>query len=400
MRIGIIHSGNAGFFPRFYKSLHDSITQKGGEAMLFVPNSGRNHRCILPNQTICGTRINWLIHSRLFAITGIQDVFSVFDTLCFIQKIKKYKPDLLHLHLINDKFLCLPLFVWFINRHNLPVVWTMHDCRAFTGGCPYFDEIGCNQWISGCGKCPQKETLFDHTHIQWSIRNKWHNKINNLVIVTPSKWLSGFVSNSMLRKHPCQVLYNGIDNIVFSRTSLFNVREKYNLSNQEIILGCAINWEKRKGLSYFEDLLSALPSNYQIVLVGGISDLDRKRLSSKRIILVGRTETLEEMVAWYQNASVFVNPTLADNFPTTNIESLASGTPVVTFQTGGSAECLADKCGIAVEKGNLEALKNAIIQVVENRDYYSSEECIKRSHSFSLSQFTKYVDLYEDIISK
>lgn len=401
MKIAVIHSGNAGFFPRFYKALRNSIISNGGKVELFAPNSGRNNRNVLPDQMIFGTRLNWWIHSRLFLLFGIQDIFSFFDTIHLVKKLSNYNPDIIHLHLINDKFLNIPLFVKFVNKKEIPVMWTMHDCRAFTGGCPYFDEVGCNKWKSGCGNCPQKETWTDQTNWQWSFRNKWHNKIKNLTIVTPSKWLASFVEQSFLKNKPCFTIYNGVDTEKFSATSNIDVLTNYSIrKDKKLVLGCAINWEARKGLYYFEQLVSILPTNYQIVIVGGITERDRKKLANKGVIVVGRTKSVEEMIAWYQNAAVFVNPTMADNFPTTNIEALASGTPVVTFKTGGSAESLSEDCGIAIERGNLKALADAIILVVEHGNKFPASACINRSLAFSNAQFNDYVELYHSIIQK
>ena len=401
MKIAIIHSGNAGFFPRFYKALRNSITSNGDDACLFAPNSGRNNRNILPSQVLFGTRLNWWIHSRLFFLFGVQDVFSFIDTVSLVNKITKYNPDIIHLHLINDKFLNIPLFVHYVNKRGIPVVWTMHDCRAFTGGCPYFDEVGCERWKTGCGNCPQKETWIDRTNWQWTFRKKWHNKIENLTIVTPSKWLASFVGQSILKHKICNIIYNGVDIDIFSSTSKINVFDNFHIGfDKKIILGCAINWETRKGMTFFEQLVAILPINYQIVLVGGASEYDRKRLQSIGIVVTGKIKNVEEMVALYQNATVFVNPTMADNFPTTNIEALASGTPVVTFKTGGSAECLSDSCGIAVERGDLKSLADAIIEVVEHKEKYSPSSCIERSRIFSNSQYKIYVKLYHSILQK
>lgn len=105
------------------------------------------------------------------------------------------------------------------------------------------------------------------------------------------------------------------------------------------------------------------------------------------------------MVAWYQTASVFCNPTMADNFPTVNIEALAAGTPVVTFNTGGSPEAIDESTGIVVEQGNIDKLYEAVIEVVENRNIYTKVNCVKRSLMFSKNQYDLYVKLYHEFIS-
>lgn len=400
MKIAIIHSANAGFFPRFYKNLKSSIESNNNECRLFVPNNGANNRCRLPNQEIFGHRLNWQIHYYLYKVCGIQDLFSLISTSSLIKKLKKFHPDILHFHIVNDKYLNIPLLVKFINKNNLPVVWTMHDCRAFTGECAYFDELGCGKWKTGCGECPLQKSIVDNTKYQWRLRQKWHNLIEDLTIVTPSMWLAAFVSESFFKDKICKVIYNGVDISCFSTTSQFNVRKKYNISeDQHIVLGCAINWEVRKGMSYFEQLALKLPKTCQIVLVGGINDRDKARLQDKGIIVTGRTKTIEEMAAWYQNASVFVNPTLADNFPTTNIEALAAGLPIVTFNTGGSPEAIDKSTGLVVEQKDIDGLATAILQIIEERNtIYTKEACMARSKNFAVSQFDLYNSLYEEIL--
>ena len=398
MKIAIVQSGNSGFFPRFYESLANAIEQNQDECILIVPNSSRNKRYVLPHQHIWGTRLNWFIHSHWYKITGLQDIFSVFETLHLLHLLCKHKPDVIHFNVINDKCLNIPMLVRYANKHHIAIVWTMHDCRAFTGQCPYFDEVDCNRWRTGCGNCPQCETWIDSTHRQWQIRQRWHTAFENLTIVTPSQWLASFVKESMFKKNRVEVICNGIDINKFTQKANYDIHSKYHIGEEKkIVLGCTIQWESRKGIIYFEQMAELLPNNYQIVLVGNISEEKKKCLIQKNIICIGRTSTLDEMVAWYQSATVFCNPTLADNFPTTNIESLAAGTPIVTFHTGGSPEAIDKNTGMVIEQGNLQQLCEAVKQVASHRDIYTTENCQKRSLLFSNEQYKQYVQLYHQI---
>lgn len=395
MKIAILQSGIGGFFPKYFNSLSNSIKRNGDDVYLLVPNSGRNKMFRLYNQIRFGCRLNWHIHTMLYKITGLQDIFSIFDTLCLLHILKKISPDIIHFNVVNDKVINMPLLVYYINRHKIPIVWTMHDCRAFTGLCPYFDEVNCFRWKKGCGQCPLRETIIDATSLVWKIRKEIALKIDNLTIITPSKWLASFVKESFFSNSKLQVIYNGVDINAFSTPTKINVYDTYGIKHdKKIVLGCAIFWENRKGLMYFECLEQILPKNYQIILVGNIEDNMKHRLIAKNIICTGRTKNLEEMVALYQHASVFCNPTMADNFPTTNIEALASGTPIVTFNTGGSPEAIDENTGIVVEKGNLKELCSSIIKIVENKDKYSYDNCVKRSKLFSCKQYDKYIELY------
>lgn len=400
MNVVILHAGTSGFFPRYYEAIASAVRKDGGQVGLLVPHSGRNMRNVLPNQRMWGTRLNWFIHSRLHKLFGVQDIFSFFETIDLIRKIKAYKPDVIHFNVINDKIINMPLLVRYINRNNIPVIWTQHDCRAFTGQCTYFDEVNCSRWKIGCGNCPICETLVDNTHFTWLIRRKYHVGIKKLILVTPSLWLADFVKESFFKVHLVRVIYNGVDIERFSKKVNFNVKEKYDIcKNKKIVLGCAIAWEGRKGMNYFKELSLLLPDNYQIVLVGNIDNERKMELINKGIICTGRTNSFEEMVAWYQTASVFCNPTLADNFPTVNIEALASGTPVVTFKTGGSPEAIDEKTGIVVSQGDVDALCKAVIEVVENPERYSYENCILRSQKFSNNQYDLYIRTFHEILN-
>ena len=401
MKIAVIQSGNAGFFPRFYSCLKHAAERRSDHVQLFCPNSGLNRRNPINKQILFGSKWNWAIHFNLYKLTGLQDIFSVTDTLDLIRKLKKYNPDIIHLQVVNAWIINFPLFVKYLNKQHIKVVWTMHDCRAFTGRCAYFDEVNCDKWLTGCGICPQKKlywpTRIDSSALEWRIRKCLLTKIHNLTIVTPSQWLANYVKQSFFSKYPVSVIYNGLDHDKFARRVTSSKVADSIPMGIKVVLGVAAQWEYRKGLSYFNRLAEDFDAKYKIVLVGNMSDTYKNSLHPN-IIFWGKAISTEEMIALYQRADVFVNPTLADNFPTTNIESLACGTPVVTFKTGGSAESIDMNSGIAVPQGDYDALKSAIITVCEqNNGLFSSDNCRDRSECFSLRQFNKYVDLYHSL---
>ena len=128
----------------------------------------------------------------------------------------------------------------------------------------------------------------------------------------------------------------------------------------------------------------------------GLDDSDLENMP-KNIIGFKRTSSAAELAEIYSSADVFVNPTLEDNFPTTNLESLACGTPVITFDTGGSSESVDDLTGRVIEQGNLEQLLEAIYNITtENNNYF--ENCILKSKQYNKnSKFDEYIELYRNI---
>mgnify|MGYP002532974705 FL=1 len=155
----------------------------------------------------------------LARITGYNGCFAWIETHKLLKEIDKFHPDIIHLHNLHDSYINLPMLFSYIKKHDIPVVWTLHDCWSFTGQCPYFTMVKCDEWKTGCHDCPQyKEypsSLYDNTKMMWRLKKKWFTGVKNMTIVTPSKWLAGLVKESYLRDYPVQVINNGIDLNVF-----------------------------------------------------------------------------------------------------------------------------------------------------------------------------------------
>ena len=208
-----------------------------------------------------------------------------------------------------------------------------------------------------------------------------------------------FVKQSFFRDKTCKVINNGINLNLFKPTkSLFRI--EHNLEKKFVILGVASNWNKRKGIDVFEWLALNLDANvFSIVLVG--SDILFTNTSqTKNIISIPHTLDINELVQIYSSADLFVNPTREDTFPTVNMESLACGTPVLTFNTGGSPEIIDNSCGSVVECDNYESLKEEIVRIQKEKPF-NSKSCRKRSFSFkSEDKFSDYIALFSNICCK
>lgn len=267
--------------------------------------------------------------------------------LCY-KIANKENPDVIHIHNVHGWFVNIPLLFNYFKDSNKPVVWTFHDCWPFTGHCPFYTLAGCDKWKKGCSECPKHRdypmSLTGDSAFQYDLKKKVFTGIQNLTIVTPSKWLANEIGKSFQSKYNTVVINNGVDTAIFQPfKSLF--RQRFGIEDKIILLGVAFDWGKRKGVQYFEMFEKDLDDRYQIVLVG-VNKSQAKRLSD-RFILIPSTQNQKELAEIYSAADVFVfvNPILEDNFPTVNIEALACGTPVVTFQTGGSPEAVDSSCG-------------------------------------------------------
>ena len=335
-----------------------------------------------------------LLKTRLLGWNGFSNSLG---TRKLIKWIDEIQPDLIHLHNTHGGYLNNKMLFDYLKKIETPVVWTLHDCWAFTGHCAYFDSVGCNKWKTGCYNCKNlqsypKSWLFDRSMEQWAIKKSCFSGLKQLTIVTPSAWLGDLVGESFLKGYPRTVIRNGIDTTSFKPMNTDKLRESLGIGNKKVVLGIASSWSYRKGLQFFIELAKCLDESYQIILIG-LTEKQKKRLPSEIIGLL-QVNGKKQLAEFYSLASVFVNPTLEDNYPTTNLESQACGTPVITFKTGGSPESIVN--GIVTNDKTTEALAEAIDSVC--RKHALSGKSVEPEQFSKEYAAIRYTDLYKSII--
>lgn len=318
------------------------------------------------------------------------------ETRKLVQDIKEFDPDIIHLHNLHGYYIDVEVLFHFLKEYNKPVIWTLHDCWSFTGHCAYYDLIGCNKWKTQCENCPQINTYpasFNKNHVLDNFLKKkaLFNSLNNLTLVTPSKWLKEEVEESFLKDIDIQVIHNGVDLTQFVRIKS-SFREDYNLQDKFVILAVASVWNKTKGIDDLKKFAEILPDKFQLVIVG--NDIKGNPIKAGKAISINRTNSIKELCEIYSSADVFANFTHEDNFPTVNIEALACGCPVVTYNTGGSPEIIDRDTGIVIKKGNIDQMIDTFIQL--SNDYpFDHDTCIEHAKQYSLDNMYKaYYDLY------
>lgn len=341
-----------------------------------------------------------VLKTRLFDMHGFG---SNHATRRFITQIEHIKPDIIHLHNIHGYYINIELLFSYIKAKNIPVIWTLHDCWSFTGHCTYFSYIGCEKWQTECNKCPQVRDypgswFIDQSKYNFRNKKKIFNSIKNLTLVPVSKWLGDLANNSFLKGFAIQVINNGIDINVFKPVSTYDIRNRFNLTNKFVILGVAHIWTTRKGLADFLKLSANLKEDEVILLIG----MSKKSIAKLpiNIIGLGKTESVSELAGFYSLADVFVNPTHEDNFPTTNLEALACGTPVITYNTGGSPEAVVDKTGFVIEQGDISGLIKSIQTIKSKGKSSYSLACRERAEKLynKNDRYMDYMKLYESLL--
>lgn len=336
------------------------------------------------------------LKSRIFGNYGFN---SSRATKEIIRHIKEFSPDIVHLHNIHGHNVNLKtLFTFFKENPEIKLFWTFHDCWAFTAYCPHYTMVKCYKWQSECSHCKQKKEyswFFDKSKRLFNRKKELFTGLN-LTIITPSKWLAGEVKKSFMKDYPVKVINNGIDLSVFKPTES-DFREKYGIGKDKfVLLGVAFGWGKKKGLDVFIKLSERLDKNkYAIVLVGGNAETDK--LLPKDIISIHRTQNQTELAEIYTACDLFVNPTREETYPTVNMESIACGTPVITFNTGGSPEILSEKTGLIVDCDDIDALQRGIEGVCK-KNIFSRTDCVEQAQFFDMNiLFQEYVESMKEV---
>ena len=339
---------------------------------------------------------------------------SVFDNHCFssrsatkhlVDTIKQIKPDIIHLHHLHGYFINIEILFKYLNESLIPVVWTFHDCWSFTGHCAYFEYVGCEKWKTECHHCEQKteyptSLIFDRSRRNFIDKKRIFNSIGNLTIVPVSYWLSQKVKDSFLKNYPCKVIQNGIDlSIFYPKKSKTKIEGLYNVTGKFIILGVASTWEKRKGLEEFVKLNKLIDNQLYTIVLVGLTKSQIQKLP-KTIIGIQRTENVSQLADLYSAADVFLNPTFEDTFPTSNLESLACGVPIITYRTGGSVESVSERTGIVVDTGDVFGLLNALEFIKNKGKEFYERNCRESAiNNFDRKiKFNDYLELYKDIL--
>lgn len=397
MKIVQINGGVFGSTGKIMFGIARIASQQGHDVLCVSPVTTTN-RWKEPDDKYIKIGSYWsrVANVLLARITGLEGCFALFSTIKLIKILKKYKPDIIHLHSIHNSYINIPMLFSYIKKYSIRVVWTLHDCWSFTGHCPHFEYEGCNKWKTGCYDCIKyheyPKSFFDNSKRMYKLKKKWFIGIKNMTIITPSQWLANLIKQSFLKEYPVKVIHNGIDLSIFKPTES-DFRKKYNCENKAVVLGVAFGWDDKKGLDVFIELANRLDEEkYQIVLVGTDEEVDKKLTGN--MISVPRTQNQEELVQIYSAADVFVNPTREDTFPTVNLEALACGVPVVTFNTGGSPEMLSKESGVVIRNKEIDVIEQNIIRICKNRTF-EKENCINAVKDFYQdNKFMEYLGVY------
>lgn len=350
-----------------------------------------------------GNKMDNHLHSFISRKFCLQGYGSIISTLKFIRYIKKLDPTIIHLHNIHGHYLNFPILFRFLKKSKIEVVWTFHDCWPFTGKCAHFTKVKCNKWKTGCSNCQQLHTYpdseIDRTKRNYIDKKNYFTSLDNLHIVTVSKWLKKIVEESFFKEKDIRCIYNGIDTSIFKPTESV-LRKKLKIEDKFIILGVASVWNSGKGLDTFIELAKEIDENCVILLIG----VSKEQINSlpSNIIGISRTENVMELVQFYTIADILINCSIEETFGLVVAEAMSCGTPAIVYNSTACPEVINNETGKLIYSNDIVEL----IEAIESFYNINSKDILKKCRARIIDFYNidlmlkKYLELYRNIDDK
>jgi glycosyltransferase involved in cell wall biosynthesis len=322
------------------------------------------------------------------------------------KKVDRLSPDIVNLHWICEGFVQIET----LSKIKRPIIWTLHDMWAFTGGCHY--SYQCVRYKETCGHCPQLNSFSKNDCSYRTLRRKsiaWKNL--DLRIVTPSSWLADCALESTLFKDfEISVIPNGIDLQIYKPCTKYLARQLLNLPQDKyLILFGAVDStsDSRKGFYLLQSALQTLKQigweeKVELVIFGSSSPKSLTDLGFKTTYL-GKLSDDVALAITYNAVDVFAAPSMQDNLPNTVLEAISCGTPCVAFNIGGMSDLIEHQTnGYLVNPFDIQDFANGLRWILADQERWqklSEAARFKAEKEFSLElQASRYETLFYSAI--
>jgi len=411
------YDGNGGAGRASYR-LNKALRASGIDSKLYTyVNFGNNLEIqpLYPSIISKALAIVNILAERYLPKLYEKNVKVPFSLQFFGKNIHKHpaikKADIIHLHWINHGFLS-PKSLENLAKLNKPIAWTMHDCNTFTGGCHV--RFGCENYTHECGNCPFLKNAGDNdvSHRTLLRKKNSYNKLD-LNFISPSNWLAkSAINSSLLKDFPIKVIPNTLETNLFKPSDKTEAKKSLHLDKNKFVILSGFMPSKKdshKGTSYLIETLDKWLMKYPemeekaiLVIFGNKNSEDMPAFKIQTKFL-GTINDDEKLAKAYISADIFLTPSLDDNLPNTVMESMACGTPVVAFKTGGIPDMVDHQVnGYLAEYKNTEDLMNGIqwIYKHQNPTSLAKEARLKVINTFSEEKIAKqHINVYQSLLS-
>lgn len=385
----VFEKGSTG---RIVKDLGTAIEEKGGEYRAIYGRGTSNDSHAIKFSSNLGVIMHALC-ARIFDRAGF---YSSYSTKRMIEYIREYNPDIIHLHNLHGYYMNIEiLFEYLKSEYKGKVLWTLHDCWAYTGHCTHYTAVGCDKWKNCCKKCVQKKeyptSIFkDNSYNNYERKKSLFTSLDDITIIAVSDWLAGQVKQSFLKKYSIVRIYNGIDHNIFKYYET-NIKETLGIAGKTMILCVSDGWNERKGYNDIIKWADKVNDEVRFVVVG-LDDKQIKKLPNN-IIGLKRTQNIEQLAELYSAADLFFNPSKEETFGMVTAEAMACGTPTLAYKTTACAELIANNSGQVIKDFS------EVLTFQFKKHIYDKNEIIKSSMRFDKNNIMQQTyNLYKECL--
>lgn len=400
LHINQIYSGFS--TGRTTRQLGNALRKKGHRQYVAYAYGRKGY----PHAYRIGGFVDHKTHALCSRITGLQGYYSYIPTWKLIHYIKVLKPDVVHLSNLHGNYIHLNMLLKFLGKYNIATVVTLHDCWFYTGRCTHYALNQCTQWQQICKKCPNENNtlrswFFDRSKKMHQDKQKYLLNIKRLAVIGVSDWITKEAKQSFLKDvYLLKRIYNWVDLGIFRPGEEPELRRSLDAENKFLIVSVASFWGTPKGLDQFISLASRLrEEEYLMVLVGRMPEDMNLPQIIKNIPLVTNASWLARL---YRVGDVFITLSKEESFGKVIAESLACGTPVITYNMTACPETAGDNCGYVAKNNTLEDIYDGILTIKKNTKQYYTKNCVAfaRKNFNKAKNTTQYIEVYKKLIDK
>ena len=364
------------------KSIHEHLLDEGHSSYVFY---GRKKNISSQNIIYISSRFSFFFHLLWTRLLSLHGYGSIIPTLKMIKRIKTINPDIIHFHNIHGYYLNIPLLNRFLKKTNYKLCITVHDDWLISEKIDFVSLP-----LLKFHKQDYPKSFIYLPKLNNRMKQRFINQVH-LKFVFPSLYMKNEFIKNDIKNSRTEMIHNGIDIDLFNDAS--NIRKSMNLENYSVYLSVSSHWNQSKGIGILIGLSKLLSTNERVIIIG-----QSNRIFPENIIHLNHVNDKKQLANIYKSADVFINPTLKDNFPTVNIEALASGLPIIAFDTGGNSEIITgDNVGKIVYEKNPATLYQAIKDVTKSKGnkHIDKDKILEFDRK---SMIKRYIQLYEKTI--
>lgn len=384
-RYAIINTCSNGSTGKLTVGLHQFLLSKGEKSTFFY---SRGPSLEIEKANRIGSRLETRIHMVLGRLTGLQGYFSFFSTLSLLRYLQKEKITHVIAGNLHGYYLNEPKFLDFIAKNDIKLLYLMFDEYPFLGKCSF--EKGCNEFENGCIRCERKgeypkSLIFNTAHTIFQMKLKSYNAIKHLAFAGTKHSAKVSQRSPLLKGKNVYGIDEGVDSRLFVPMDTTELKKSLGITSEQIVCVCIAlfnNINHPKGAAYFIKLAQALENDPRYVFVHIGYLLKDRSFLPKNYITVGFVNDQVQLARYYSLADLHVLPALGESMPTTCLESLSCGSPLLCFDYGGIRSIAPEDIATFVEPYNVDALKEAVLKTRKK-----DQSIINRCRNYAIERY-------------